>query len=140
MAYDYKPDRWRDKSIVAQNAAKVAAEILSGVPDVTEDLFIKWQSVIFQNTMDLVGEPSDPQVEEPSQQSNSSRSSSRSGDAPYGKTEVKFGKFKGMTIAEIDAAVDDKGKSGREWLEWAVDSLDNDFMKKAIRGYLEATK
>lgn len=66
------------------------------------------------------------------------RGNTNGGDLPYGKTVIKFGKFKGLTIAEIDAAVADDGKTGRSWLEWAGDKLDDDFLKKAITGYLKA--
>lgn len=137
-------EKWRNLSIIAQTAAKVAGEILSAegkTPDIAD--FLTWQEAIYDNTLQLVGgmpeeeeaPRSQPQGHQQQQQSHDAQPK---GDRPYSGVEVKFGKFRGLTIGEIDEAVSDDGKTGHSWLVWAADNLDekNEFIRKAIRSFL----
>lgn len=150
MASDYRPDRWRDRSIIAQASAKAAVELVSRYPETFLDdagnpqdpaaQFVAWHNLVFDNTMLLAGdEPAPIQPTAGDSDQPRSRQSFGGGELPYANTQVKFGKFKGMSISEIDAAMGDDGKSGRSWLEWAAQNVKDDFHKKAFNAYLDAT-
>lgn len=121
----------------------MAPVVWNGTDDVVE-VFKRLHKAVFDSTLELAGDESweslaNPQNES-SQKTTSSGSSRPSGALPYASTKINFGKFKGMTIGEINAAQGDDGKSGRSWLEWLAANTDQDFLKKAVGGFLEASK
>lgn len=161
MSYDYKPDRWRDRSIVSQTAGKIAAdltlELLRLYPpadgalaqEAVVGIYAPLHAEVLSTIISGAGEDEMP-IPDPSQgdlgngsggsdRERSGTSSSTSGE-PYGSTVLKFGKYKGMTISEINNAVDDQGKSGRSYLEWLNGKTDDQFMRKATGAFLEATR
>jgi len=140
IAQTYTPDRWRDLSIIAQSAAKVAADLYLAQDSekYTGERFPyqEWHKAVFDSTLELVGFPPD-QASVPGDSGGSKQR--ESGKRPYADTQFKFGKYKGMTIGEIDDSVGSDGKTGHSYLEWFSDQGDDsDFMVKAVRGYLRA--
>lgn len=154
MSYDYKADRWRDRSIISQTAAKVAADLtmhlLTQYPPedgeaaraVGSELFGALHATVVSTIMEAVGEDDISTTVSSGNESphNESGTSSSTSGEPYGSTVLKFGKFKGMTISEINNAQDDQGKSGRSYLEWLNSKTDDQFMRKATGAFLEATR
>ena len=141
----YEADRWRDRSIIGQCSLKAAVDLMSVivVPEGGDVLTtVKYlQTELYQHTLEMIG--ADDQrpkgISNSARGGNSIPSQRPAGAAPYGGTKLTFGKYKGMTIAEADAAVGDDGKTGRSWLEWLRDNTDNEFMRKAATAYLDAT-
>lgn len=144
----YTPDRWRDRSIIAQASAKVAAQLLEleGARLVDDDglrvdavRFLELHELVFDSTMKLAGDPVDPTPAPSATTYIATTSASPSGSSstrPGADFKVQFGKFKGMTISEIDMALSDDGKTGHSWLEWAADNLGEGAAKTKIRQYL----
>lgn len=154
MSYDYKPDRWRDKSIISQTAAKIAADLTMKLLDLyppadgslgeqaVQALFAPLHAEVVSTILSGAGEDDSSIFVSQGNYSDPPRSGTNSstGGAPYGSTKMNFGKFKGMTLEEINNAVDDQGGSGRGWIEWLNRTTKDDFQRKATGAFLEATR
>ena len=151
---DYKPDRWRDRTIIAQVAAKEAGEMvreLHGesydaateawvIPEQKEqiDKFNTWAEVIYTKILDLVGNPDENRESADTVIPFKPRSGSSAGSRPYADTTINFGKYKGMTIDDVANTTDEDGSTGYSYLEWLAANTNNAFIKKAVVAYLGA--
>jgi len=140
---------WRERSIVAQTAAKVAAELLASreFPTAQEssEYFRDWHKTIYESVMQLAGPVDEEYVPVSSlglppgsTYPSATSPAATSAGAPYtGTVRVPFGKFKGMTIAQIDNAVGQDGRTGHSWLQWASNGgIQDVVLVDQIRNYL----
>lgn len=149
----------RDVSIQTQNAAKVAAELLQYVDKVPNDAstvadtFKYLHAEVMESTMTLIETHTPEAPVATSEAAAVQRVTDAFGGVPatpegplvgtgvpHADYLIRFGKFKGLTLGQINSAVGDDGKSGRSWIEWASKNLDNELTKQACLGFLAATR
>lgn len=136
----------RDKSIIAQNAGTTAANLVASAvqagtlaPASLDDLLATFDNVrtqVFNGTLALAGAQAVVESFEGDSYGNvpTERSApSSSGGRPHADVEVRIGKYRGKTIGAIH---DDP--EGADWLQWASNSLSNDWLKTRIREFLAA--
>lgn len=130
----------KDRSIIAQSAGKDATEIVKALIGVGEvaldsafDVYETLKTDIFNSTLALAGAQSVVERFEGGPSYSEPTSASSGGGRPHADVEVKMGKFRGKTIGQIDAEPE-----GHDWLEWAAESISNDWLKGRIREYLAA--
>jgi hypothetical protein len=135
-----------DASIIAQVSGKIAGDlVVAGIVPLAEMGDV--QRDIFNTTLSLAGAESVVEVIESvgtgargnrgGGNSGGNRGRSSNGDggqyanqAP-GDVVIKSGKHEGKTIA--DAAAEDP-----EWIEWARENLNNDFLRKKVEAFASA--
>lgn len=137
-------DNTKQSAIIAQNVSTTAGNIVAALINTRGDTsfpveeFEAIRDLLFQGVFDLAGvgtviEKFEPSTSTQTYSSSAPPSGGGGGDgAPYADTELKFGKHRGKTIAQVDD--EDRG-----WLEWAAGNSNNDFIKKAVGKYLAAT-
>lgn len=138
----------RDKSIIAQNAGTTAANLVASAvsagtlaPATVDELVEVFDSVrtsVFNGTLALAGAQSVVESFESrgggdasatGGQANAAPSSG--GSRPHADVEIKFGKFRGKTIAQAHAA-------DADYVEWLATECNNDFLKSRVREFLAA--
>lgn len=137
----------RDRSIIAQNAGTTAANLIGSAvqagtlaPASLDELTVEFEQLrlaVFNGTLELAGAEmvvetfsggggaTEPSFDQPAP------SGGGGGSKPNADVEVKIGKHKGKTIGQIAAEEPD-------WLEWAGQNLNNDWLKSRIREFLAA--
>lgn len=130
----------RDKSIIAQNAGTTAAAIFN-------NLYDQWDPAaydairlhVFNGSLELAGVET---VVEVFTSADVDPVATRGFDAPAATNgnddhgagvALRFGKYKGQTIAQVAQTADGVG-----WLNWAARESNNDFIQKKAKEYIEA--
>lgn len=134
----------RDKSIIAQNAGTTAANLIASAvsagtlaPATVDELVEVFDSVrtsVFNGTLALAGAQSVVESFEGGSASSAPAASEHptgGGPRPHADVEIKFGKFRGKTIAQAHAA-------DADYVEWLATECNNDFLKSRVREFLAA--
>ena len=138
----------KDKAIIAQNsataaAAIVAAEISAGRAVDPAARFDEVRTHIFNGTIALGGAEmvvetfTTPPAGVPTTAAPAAAPAPASspsvlgGGQDPGTLELKFGKYRGQTVAQVF-------NSDVEWLKWVAREGNNEFMKGKVREYLTA--
>lgn len=145
----------KEHAIIAQNSATVAAALVG--PGATVEQFEEVRRQVFNGTLALAGAESVVEAfESPTSVAQAVAAPTYPQAAPAyepfpqpspsfdpsgpGGVELKFGKYKGQTIAQVwaDPTPDPRSgePAGRGWLEWAAANTNNDFVKSKIREFL----
>ena len=128
----------KDNAIAAQNAGSTAAQLyqvvaVPGQP-FNATLYNEIRTEVFNGTLALAGAGAVVEVTEGSPPvggyNSSGPSSSGGGRTDPGSVDVKFGKHRGKTFDQINL-------EDREWIEWAAENSNNEFIKRVAREFLE---
>ena len=127
----------KENAIAAQNAGSTAAQLYQVVAGTGQPfnatLYNEIRTEVFNGTLALAGAGAVVEVTEGSPPvggySNSPQSSG-AGRADPGSVDVKFGKHRGKTFDQINL-------EDREWIEWAAENSNNEFIKRVAREYLD---
>lgn len=141
----------RERSIIAQNAGTTAANIVGAAAglglieastiDELLETFDNVRTAVFNGTLAFAGAESVVESfegggsPEPARRSAPSGGGATSGGGrPHADVEIKVGKYRGKTIGQVF----DSGADGVSWLEWASETLNNDWLKGRIGEFLAA--
>lgn len=130
----------RDRSIIAQNAGTTAAALYNAVHGDGPWDPVAYDAIrlhVFNGTLELAGATaivetfSEPSTF-PAESGTTVTTTQGSSDNGAG-VELKFGKYKGKTIADVASTEDGVG-----WLNWAAANSNNDFIASKAREFLSA--